>query len=347
MESVSGDEESVIAISPTNGVIIERERSVSKSQSEVKEMDFDLLLICPVPLGRSDLSVDFGSAYDRQAHPDPELEQAINKIWEQRVAAQPSLFNGSKFRYGGFREVRDSELKIPIKVSLCLGLTDYRTFTGTNLSSKWQEFLVPSGDDLERCRHTGDPLGNAAVVETTDGKIVVLQRSADVGEFPGTLVFPGGHPEPEEAGIKSHKESESTNKEELEKKITEEMFEGIIREVVEETGIPASSMTDPVFMGCSRRKQNVRPAVFFYLRTALTSTQVLSNYQHAEHSYESTALYTLSPEELVEVAKRMPGCHQGGAALYQLLRVSAPQFKPMEGHSTLSRGASLQNRFEA
>lgn len=118
------------------------------------------------------------------------------------------------------------------------------------------------------------------------------------------------------------------------------MFEGIIREVVEETGIPSSSLvsqkffpwlhflfccnfdlpegstvfpiifkpfdgisdqcvfliqSDPVFIGCSRRKQNVRPAAFFYVGSALSSAQVLHNYQHAEHTYESTALYTLTP----------------------------------------------------
>jgi len=33
------------------------------------------------------------------------------------------------------------------------------------------------------------------VVETKDNKILVLQRSNNVGEFPGHFVFPGGHPE--------------------------------------------------------------------------------------------------------------------------------------------------------
>ncbi|KAL3698070.1 hypothetical protein R1sor_012146 [Riccia sorocarpa] len=292
MESMPADEQSVISISPAaNGVFVQGDGFVSQPQSEVSGTDFDLLLFCSMPLDRSQLSVDFSSAYDRQAHPDPELEQAINKIWDQRVAAQPSLFNGTKFRvsevgrsdlrllavyfpYGGFRRVQDPESKLPTKVSLCLGLTDHRTFVGTNLSSNWPAFLVPSEDDVEKCKHTADPLGNAAIVETADLQIVVLQRSADAS----------------------------------------------LREVVEETGIPASSLSDPLFIGCSRRRQNVRPATFFYLKTALTSAQVLSNYQHAEHSYESTALYTLTPEELVEAAKRMPGCHRGGAALYQLLR---------------------------
>lgn len=39
------------------------------------------------------------------------------------------------------------------------------------------------------------PLGNGAIVETLDNKILVLRRSKNVGEFPGCFVFPGGHPE--------------------------------------------------------------------------------------------------------------------------------------------------------
>lgn len=50
-------------------------------------------------------------------------------------------------------------------------------------------------DDSKRCQHTASPLGNGAVVETSDKKIIVLKRSDNVGEFPGFYVFPGGHPE--------------------------------------------------------------------------------------------------------------------------------------------------------
>jgi len=40
-----------------------------------------------------------------------------------------------------------------------------------------------------------DPLGNGAIVETSDEKIIVLQRSYNVVDFPGYYVFPGGHSE--------------------------------------------------------------------------------------------------------------------------------------------------------
>nr|GLL32126.1 nudix hydrolase 9 [Ipomoea trifida] len=70
------------------------------------------------------------------------------------------------------------------------------TFVGTNLSPLSERFLVQSEDDCKQCQHTSSPLGNGAIVETSDKKILVLRRSNRVGEFPGYLVFPGGHPEP-------------------------------------------------------------------------------------------------------------------------------------------------------
>lgn len=50
-------------------------------------------------------------------------------------------------------------------------------------------------DDSIHCQHTSSPLGNGAVVETSEKRLVILRRSNNVGEFPGHFVFPGGHPE--------------------------------------------------------------------------------------------------------------------------------------------------------
>lgn len=178
-----------------------------------------------------------------------------------------------------------------------------------------------------RCKHTADPLGNGAIVETKDRQILILQRSMDVGEFPGYIVFPGGHSEPEELGIKSHSVGETpTTATQLNCRIAEEMFDGIIREIVEETGVPSTTLSDPVFIGVSRRKVNVRPTAFFYAKCSLTAAEVMDVYRHAEHSFESTVLLSSSPDALLEAAgTKMPGCHHGGAVLYQLMRKELPQ----------------------
>jgi 8-oxo-dGTP pyrophosphatase MutT (NUDIX family) len=283
---------------------------------------FHLLLACPSGVPASLLEVDFSRVYDRQPHPDPILENSIEKTWEERLAAQPCLYNGTKFRYGGYKILTGSE-EMAWATSACLhlGLTDYKTFMGTNLCPKWERFLAPDVEDAIKCRHTASPLGNGAVVKTIDDKIIVLQRGSNVGEFPHTLVFPGGHSEPEEIGIKGHLQGNSeAEKKALETKIAQEMFEGITREVVEETGIPASFLNEPLFIGISRRVVNMRPTAFFFIKCALSSSQVLEYYQRAADRFESTNLLLVPQDELLQAAKKMPGCHHGGAALYDLAR---------------------------
>ncbi|KAG0583054.1 hypothetical protein M758_3G107600 [Ceratodon purpureus] len=283
---------------------------------------YSLLLACPAGVPASLLEVDFSPVYDRQPHPDSTLESAIEKTWEARLAAQPSFFNGTKFRYGGYKILTGSEeMKWATSACLHLGLTDYKTFVGTNLSPDWERFLAPDVDDAVKCRHTASPLGNGAIVKTADHKIIVLQRGSNVGEFPHTLVFPGGHSEPEEIGIKDHLLSSSdVEKRTLERKVAEEMFEGITREVVEETGIPASFLDEPLFIGISRRVVNVRPTAFFFIKCTLSSSQVAEYYQRAADSFESSHLLMVPQDELLQAGKKMPGCHHGGAALYDMAR---------------------------
>ncbi|XP_074295122.1 nudix hydrolase 9 isoform X2 [Silene latifolia] len=259
---------------------------------------YKLMLSCPSGFTPSQVSVVLDKAYDRIPHPDIILENSINQ-------------------YGGHLvEDGDGSQMQNCHVRLHLGLTDYRTFMGTNLNALWEKFLVQSEDETVRCQHTSNPLGNGAIVETNDGRILVLRRSNNVGEFPGHFVFPGGHPEPEEIGIIFHDALEPAD---LHKKVVEEMFDSIIREVVEETGVPTESLCKPVFIGISRRELNVRPTAFFFMKCSLQSEEVQKLYGSAQDSFESTQLHTVSKDELENMAWKMPGCHHGGYALFRLM----------------------------
>ncbi|TVU18214.1 hypothetical protein EJB05_34298 [Eragrostis curvula] len=327
---------------------------------------YKLLLSCPTGLPRSRVSVKFDKIFDRIPHPDAALEESISEIWNQRIEQNPTLYNGTKFRYGGSALHYKDDLDQEYCASLHLGLTDYRTFVGTNLNPLWEKFLVPSEvylsgvlkpkceslhriirmicldqnsstirmvcldensssfnligvDDSVHCQHMSNPLGNGAIVETSYEKIIVLQRSYNVGEFPGYFVFPGGHSEPQEIGIIGHQAHED-DLAHLNKRVSQEMFEGIIREVVEETGVPAGSLTDPVFIGVSHREMNVRPTAFFFTKCDIDSSGVNELYSRAQDGYESTKLYAVSVDELQGMSQRMPGCHNGGFALYELMR---------------------------
>ncbi|XP_010541391.1 PREDICTED: nudix hydrolase 9 isoform X2 [Tarenaya hassleriana] len=239
-------------------------------------------------------------------------------IWKFIIVQWPKV--QVIFQYGSYVLDYDVGSNEVSNVCLCLGLTDYRTFVGTNLSPMWERFLVPSRDDSIRCRHTSSPLGNGAVMETSDKKIIVLRRSNNVGEFPGHYVFPGGHPEPKEVGITSHQLSKDLETRQLiNKRVAQEMFDSIIREVVEETGAPPSSLSSPLFMGISSRELNVRPAAFFFIKCSLNSEEIQRLYTSAEDGYESTQLHTVSLTELEKMTSLMPGCHHGGFALFKLM----------------------------
>ncbi|XP_011005036.1 PREDICTED: nudix hydrolase 9 [Populus euphratica] len=157
--------------------------------------DSKLVLPCPSALSPSQVSVVFDPSCDRIPHPDTELENSIFEIWDQRVQKNASLYNGEKFRYGGYTLSNRAGSEQDLHACLHLGLTDYRVFMRTYLNPLWDKLLLPSEDDPKQCQHTSSPLGNGAIVETSDQKIEVLQRSYNVGEFPGHFVFPGGHPE--------------------------------------------------------------------------------------------------------------------------------------------------------
>ncbi|KAK8956583.1 Nudix hydrolase 9 [Platanthera zijinensis] len=125
---------------------------------------------------------------------------------------------------------------------------------------------------------------------------------------------------PEEIGISTHQtKKNSTDHEALIDKISQEMFNGIIREVVEEIGVPAESLNDPLFIGISRRDLNVRPAAFFFVSCNLKSQEIQQLYSGAQDGYESTRLYAVSTDELLKMSETMPGCHRGGYALYELM----------------------------
>ncbi|CAL8999321.1 unnamed protein product [Prunus brigantina] len=292
---------------------------MEKAETEMSSERYKLLLSCPSGLLPSQVSVVFDGDYDRIPHPDINLENSVSEIWDQRVHKNPSLYNGTKFRYGKHVWHDGGGSNQEPHVCLHLGLTDYRNFVGTNLNNLWESFLVASEDDAIRCQHTSSPLGNGAIVETSDKKILVLQRSNNVGEFPGHFVFPGGHPEPQEVGLVSHHHEDLTDSKVINDKVSQEMFDSIVREVVEEIGVPSASLHEQVFIGISRRVLNVRPTAFFFMKCSLSSKEVQKLYATAQDSFESTQLFTVPLIDLENMASKMPGCHEGGLALYKLM----------------------------
>jgi 8-oxo-dGTP pyrophosphatase MutT (NUDIX family) len=235
------------------------------------------------------LTVQFDpAAYARVPHPDPRTEASVATRWQHSVAANPSLFNASKFRYAGCNVAavvggssssssgggRTSSLVVR------LGLTDYATFQGTH---GVPHPLVTFG--VERLAR---PFGNAVVVETMDGYIPFLIRSHHTGEGSGAAVLPGGHPEPSEIGIsdddsdQDHQYGSASAAEDVDDQdVCDELWNAARREVIEELFVPderLSRVHDMRLLGIVSREADEKALMAVWAALGMTAEAVRATY---------------------------------------------------------------------
>ena len=158
------------------------------------KMDPHVSIMYTVPKGkfvnRTKLKVRLSSIYNRKTRP-PEYESTIDAIWEERTRKNPKLWNGTKFRI----ECVEQELSSPV---FNLGISDYKDFICTNWSPNAQLYHELGTQNFNNTQaYMSDALGVGALVETSDHFMILLRRSAHVGEAVGLWDIPGGHPEPE------------------------------------------------------------------------------------------------------------------------------------------------------
>ena len=77
-----------------------------------------------------------------------------------------------------------------------LGLTDYKSYVGSNLGEKWKLFYDEGKAIGDTNAFFANPLGNQCAVVLRDGNHILLNRSYQVAEGQGQLTVVGGHPEP-------------------------------------------------------------------------------------------------------------------------------------------------------
>lgn len=143
-----------------------------------------------IPVGRKDLRVKLNVCFDRKSLPVAE-EASVESTWKERVAANPTLWNGTKFRLHSVDTIEGFSV-------FNLGLTCYKEFIGTNWSPKASTYHhLGRGDYGNSQAYMSDALGVGALVETTDHFIILIRRSEQCGEAVGLLDIPGGHPEPQ------------------------------------------------------------------------------------------------------------------------------------------------------
>lgn len=134
-------------------------------------------------------------------------------------------------------------------------------------------FLSPEEGSPER--HLPLPVGNAAIVLTSDKFIILLERSEYVGEGAGRWVLPGGHPEPSRVSVtEGYLTQPYEGSRDKCSAIERELYNSIIMEITEEVGLKSSELSTLKMLGMVQRERDKRPVLVGHCRITLSQSEV-------------------------------------------------------------------------
>lgn len=284
------------------------------------EEPFSLLFVCVQPMNESDCCVIYRRKYDRIPHPS--LDAAIDNAWRAALQRNPAIFDGSKFRLASVAPPEESSSDCAAWPTLHLGLTGYREYLGTHrLDAPLVAQLMRDGEAHhgDAAAHLSNALGCEAVLITSDNHAVLLRRSSAVATHSGLYNGPSGHPEPAHAGLgeaypcgeaggggaagsgnelfdmdQSAARLQSTASlppDPDSRRAASELFDSVVQETVEETGIPRGALSAPLLLGVMTDACG-KPDALFLLFTRLDAAAVRATYDSgaAAHGWESDRL---------------------------------------------------------
>ncbi|XP_041099369.1 uridine diphosphate glucose pyrophosphatase NUDT22 [Polyodon spathula] len=298
--------------------------------------DISIMLQSPSSWGLSEdrVRVELSPRYNRR--PLPEYEALIAESWSQRCLLNPWLFNGAKFRIHSASLEREESgegsgegrQESGVLLRLQLGLTCYRDFMGTNWAP-WaavlqQRGLAELGDSQG---YLAEPLGVGAMLLTADDSFVFLKRSERVGEAPGKIDIPGGHPEPKAVAVGIPEECIQL-KDLSEELVVQELFFSVLAEIRDEVNLPLRSLHKPILLGIARNHTSAgRASAEFYIRCSLTSEEVNQFYwEGGPEAQESTNIVFIKKEEVLRLEESAPMWSElcpsakGAVKLYNLVQ---------------------------
>ncbi|KDO17139.1 hypothetical protein SPRG_17457 [Saprolegnia parasitica CBS 223.65] len=231
----------------------------------------------------------------------------MDKLWDDKLAAQPHLFNGAKFRLA-------SSALTPDGLTMTWGLTSYKEYISTCSRPEMVATLRRDGGD-DPHQHLSRKVGVAAALVTSDKHVVFLQRSNAVGAYPNMADVPGGHPEPEVlAALGLHFDRDYVPSDELDARCVTELFDSITAEVEEEINVPRSALSPPLLLGVTLQGSAETPSYAFLIECTLAVADVQDRYVHAQDQYESTRLMFVPVAALststMELTPSAAGCLQ-------------------------------------
>ncbi|XP_056383176.1 uridine diphosphate glucose pyrophosphatase NUDT22 isoform X2 [Hyla sarda] len=294
--------------------------------------EISILFCSPTPQGipQRKVHAQLSPLYQRHRLPPP-LEDQILMDWEERQRKQPWVFNGAKFRLhsilpeddagtrhkdaakqnkeriikesnkcgGGKKRVEsDATRDEGGGLTLHLALTCYRDFLGTNWSGEASALQERGGQEFgDPQAYLAQPLGVGAALQCKDGRFVMLRRSHRVGEAPGLIDVPGGHPEPK--AVAPYIPEEELSLDVLQPELViRELFSSILAEIRDEVNLPVSTLSDPLLLGIACNHTSAgRPSAEFYVKCSLISEEVRERYlEGGPEAHESTEIIFLEKE---------------------------------------------------
>jgi hypothetical protein len=124
-------------------------------------------------------------------------------------------------------------------------------------------------------------LGISAVIETADGFLPIIRRSAHVGEGPGALDIIGGHIHPDE-----HFHGGAPD-----------VFVAIKDEIHAELGVSLDLLGDCICIGLTENFRHRKPELVFLVRLPVTMEQVRQLAQHAPEADEYSELLAIRADQ--------------------------------------------------
>jgi len=232
--------------------------------------------------------VELGPAHARRPH--AELDATIDSTWDKRVSANPRVYDAPKYRLAGALPLRadDHGTARPVACALKLGITGYKEYLGTHTAAHLGRLMddgrVAHGDENA---HLSCALGVETVLMTRDAHVVMLRRSMAVATHGGLYNGPSGHPEPAhaEGGLNSTPAAALA-----------EVFGSVTAETIEETGVRAEELSEPLLIGCMVDGR-LKPDLLFVSETPLSADEVVARFRAgAPDAWESSGLVAVPPD---------------------------------------------------
>jgi len=176
------------------------------------------------------------------------VEKDINAFWNQEVVDKGKLdyiYNGRVCCLNEFKLINN-------QLELTLGETDYKHL----LFSNNQEKMANPGQKYE---FNPAVLGVSVILISLHQKVILIQRSSQVGEFPECMDVPGGHIEPDKHLVDG----------------VPDPFLAIAQELQEEIGIESISPSEIVCIGIIETTANRKPEMVFTYQSNQSSEAII------------------------------------------------------------------------